>query len=57
MNQAKQIEIMEGQLKHFDSLMEKVQYLNAFFDPDPDFSQAARDIVRSNLCKEIKNLA
>lgn len=50
----KQIEIMETQLGAFDTLVQKVSYLSYFFDPDPEFSQEARDIVRSNICKEVK---
>ena len=45
-----QVEIMEKQLGAFDTLLEKMEYLNRFFDPDPEFTQAARDIVRSKIC-------
>lgn len=50
----KQVEIMEGQLSNFKTLMEKMQYMKAFFDPDPEFTVQARDIVRSNICKAMK---
>ena len=50
-----QVEIMESQLSCFDNLMEKMQYMSEFFDPDPDFSKEARDIVRGNICKAITN--
>jgi hypothetical protein len=49
-----QVKIMEKQLSMFNSLMDKMQYMSMFFDPDPAFTQYARDIVRSNLCKELK---
>ena len=48
----RQVEIMETQLSNFEGLIEKLTYLHNFFDPDPEFSQHARDIVRSNLCKK-----
>lgn len=48
----RQVEIMETQLSNFTGLMEKLTYLHNFFDADPQFSQRARDIVRSNLCRE-----
>jgi hypothetical protein len=47
----RQVEIMESQLSNFDSLMQKLQYMSEFFDPDPEFSQDARNIVRGNICK------
>ncbi len=50
----KQIKIMETQLRAFDTLLQKVSYLTYFFDPDPEYSQEARDIVRGNICKEFK---
>jgi hypothetical protein len=50
---ARQVEIMETQLGCFENLMEKMQYMSEFFDPDPDFSQEARDIVRGNICKTL----
>ena len=53
MNQNKQIEIMEAQLSRFESLFEKMTYMSMFFDPDPMFTQRARDIVRSNISKEL----
>jgi len=48
----RQVEIMEKQLSNFDTLMEKAQYLHFAFDPDPEYSKEARDIVRANLSKE-----
>ena len=53
MSEDKQIEIMESQLSNFDSLMEKMQYMSSFFDPDPEFTKSARDIVRGNICKTL----
>jgi len=44
---------METQLSNFDTLMEKMQYMSMMFDPDPTFTQEARDIVRSNICKTL----
>ena len=49
----RQIEIMEKQLANFNGLMEKMQYMSMAFDPDPEFTQEARDIVRSNICKTL----
>jgi hypothetical protein len=48
----KQIEIIESQLSNFDTLWEKVAYLTEFFDPDPEFTKEATDIVRANICKD-----
>ena len=49
----RQVEIMEGQLSLFDSLMEKMQYMSEFFDTDPNFCGMARDIVRGNISKTL----
>ncbi len=49
-----QVSIIEAQLSCFDNLMDKMQYLAEFFDPDPEFTKEATDIVRSNMCREIK---
>ena len=51
----RQVEIMEAQLSMFPNLMEKMQYMSMFFDKDPDFSKEARDIVRGNISKTLKN--
>jgi len=51
MNINRQVEIMEAQLSSFDSLMEKMQYMSEFFDPDPEFTEEARNIVRGNICR------
>ncbi len=48
-----QVKIMENQLSYLGGLMEKMQYMSTFFDPDPEFSKQARDIVRANICKSI----
>lgn len=56
MNVERQVEIMELQLGSFNSLMEKMQYMSEFFDPDPMFTQEARDIVRGNLCAATKKV-
>jgi hypothetical protein len=54
MNKEKQIKIMETQLSNFPDLMEKMKYMSMMFDRDPDFTQEARDIVRGNICKTLK---
>ena len=54
MEVSRQVEIMEKQLSNFDTLLEKIHYMNFAFDPDPEYTQEARDIVRSNICKELK---
>jgi hypothetical protein len=48
-----QVRIMENQLSYFDGLMEKMQFMSSFFDPDPEFSKEARDIVRGNISKSL----
>jgi len=53
MSEERQIEIMEAQLGNFNGLMEKMQYMAFAFDPDPEFTQNARDIVRANISKEL----
>jgi hypothetical protein len=53
MNTEKQIQIMEAQLDCFTDLMEKMQYMSEFFDPDPAFTREARDVVRGNICKSL----
>jgi len=54
MEKKDQVEIMEKQLSNFETLLEKMQYMNFAFDSDPEYSKEARDIVRSNICKELK---
>jgi hypothetical protein len=54
MNVEEQVKIMEAQLSCFENLMEKMQYMSMFFDPDPEFTLEARDIVRGNISKAIK---
>jgi hypothetical protein len=54
MTEQEQIRIMETQLSNFTTLMEKMQYMSMMFDPDPMFTQRARDIVRSNITKNLK---
>jgi len=53
MNIQEQVKTMEIQLSNFESLMEKMQYMSSFFDPDPQFEQEARDIVRGNISKDL----
>jgi hypothetical protein len=53
MKTEEQIKIMEVQLSNFPSLLEKMQYMSMMFDPDPEFTKEARDIVRGNICKSI----
>lgn len=55
MDKAKQIEIMEAQLSNFSTLYEKMFYMANFFDIDPQFSKEARDQVRGNISRELKN--
>lgn len=54
MSEQEQVRIMEKQLSNFTKLMERLQYMNMMFDPDPMFTQRARDIVRSNISKGLK---
>lgn len=49
----RQVEIMETQLGLFNSLLEKMAYMSMAFDKDPEFTKEARDIVRSNVCREL----
>ena len=46
---------MTAQLSNFDGLMEKMQYMSMMFDPDPEFTQEARDIIRGNICKALQS--
>ena len=48
-----QVNMMERQLDKFDNLLMKMQYMNAFFDKDPMFTQEARDTVRGNISKAL----
>lgn len=53
----RQVEIMEAQIHSPEvnfTLMEKMSYLTNFFGPDPEFTQEAQNIVRSNICKDLK---
>jgi len=54
MNLETQLRIMRAQLQSFDTL-EKIMYLSNFFDPDPEFTQEARDIIRGEICQESKD--
>jgi hypothetical protein len=36
------------------TLIEKLAYMTEFFGNDPQFSKEALDIVRSNICRNIK---
>lgn len=52
-----QVRIIEAQIHSPEAnytLMEKMQYLHEMFDPDPEFTKEATDIVRSNICKSMK---
>ena len=51
MSLEEQINIMETQMGNFDTLAHKLQYMCFAFDPDPAFTQAARDVVRANLAR------
>ena len=46
---------MEAQLGCFENLMEKMQYMSEFFDPDPEFTKEARNIVRGNISRSLAN--
>ena len=50
-----QLKIMRAQLSAFDTLLEKLTYLTRFFDPDPEFTQENRDIIRSEISQEYKS--
>jgi len=50
-----QIEIMETHLGCFENLMEKMRYMSEFFDPDPEFTKEARNIVRGNISRVLAN--
>ncbi len=47
----RQVEVMDTQLSNFNTLLEKLQYLTMFFDPDPEFTRQARDMVRAGLAR------
>ena len=52
-----QVKIIEAQIhsKHANfTLMEKMQYMNDYFGPDPEYTKEAMDIVRSNICRNMK---
>ncbi len=53
-----QVRIIEAQIHspiaNF-SLFEKMEYMSSYFDKDPAYSQEARDIVRGNISKLLKN--
>ena len=50
---ARQIEIMEAQISNFETLVDKMHYMSICFDPDPEYTQEARDIVRSNVVRKL----
>ncbi len=55
MNIERQVEIIENQIlsPHANfTLIEKMIYLLEYFDPDPEYSKKALDIVRANICKK-----
>jgi hypothetical protein len=55
MNINEQVRIMEAQIHETNfTLMEKMQYLTEYFGNDPEFSKEAQDIVRSNICRSMK---
>ena len=56
MTKERQIEMMEKQLSFFPTLLEKMQYMANFFDPDPQFTKEARDIVRSNIAVSLRDI-
>lgn len=51
-----QVRIMETQIHSPEAnftLMEKMKYLVEYFGNDPEYSQGAADIVRSNICRSL----
>lgn len=54
MNIKEQVRIMELQISNFDTLLEKLGWLSMAFDPDPAYTQEARNIVHSNLSRALK---
>jgi hypothetical protein len=48
-----QINLMEGQISNFDTLLEKVMYIDVFFRHDPMFTKKALDIVIGNLARDL----
>lgn len=51
----RQVEIMEAQISNFETVIDKMSYLNLYFKPDPEFTEEARKKVISNLCKTLKH--
>ena len=51
-----QVRIMEGQINGPAgfTLIEKLMYLKEFFEPDPEYTKEAIDIVRHNLVRSLK---
>lgn len=47
-----QLRIMRGQLSNFDTLLEKLSWMSMGFDPDPDFTLEARNLIRHELAQE-----
>jgi len=47
----KQIAVMEKQLSCFDTVMEKLTFINDFFKPDPIFEDEAIMRVVAGLCR------
>lgn len=52
-----QLSIMRGQLSNFDTLLEKLSWMSMGFDPDPDFTLEARNIIRHELALQAKQYA
>lgn len=52
-----QVRIIEVQIysKHANfNLLEKMQHMVEYFGNDPEYSKEAMDIVRSNICHNMK---
>lgn len=45
----RQVEIIEKQIECFDNVYQKMDYLKAFFGPDPEFTQEAINIAIANF--------
>jgi len=45
----RQLTIMRTQLDNFDGIMEKLACMITFFDPDPEFTETNRNIIRGEL--------
>lgn len=49
-----QLTIMRKQLSAFDSIFEKLTYLDFFFGPDPEFTKDNMDIILEELRQSLR---